>query len=330
MSPKIKLFLYRFDFIGIVPQFRILKYDSYRSIFSLITSIIITIVFIAFSIYSIIDYLKFNDPSISYLNRYDNALNNTIFIKDILLMFRAYNIYDIDYNLSKYYNDTINLNYERCQIGKNINIKFKDELEKKYNDKINNYYCISSEHGNLPLFSNPEAFKIENYIDIFVLDDENESIEFELIVENDKIAHDNKANPIIASSYSYHENFFNETFSIDYKFDVIKYDNDVGYFFNNFKNFTSLRMSEFSVETLDSPIVSGMISIKQSERYYSHYKMSIISLLIALGKAISNILLQKKMNKDIIRSLLNMNINNEVKEHSLIENNRIKKNYLII
>ena len=31
------------------------------------------------------------------------------------------------------------------------------------------------------------------------------------------------------------------------------------------------------------------------------------------------------MNKDIIRSLLNRNINNEVKEHSLIENNRIKK-----
>ena len=31
------------------------------------------------------------------------------------------------------------------------------------------------------------------------------------------------------------------------------------------------------------------------------------------------------MNKDIIRSLLNRNINNEVKENSLIENNRIKK-----
>ena len=97
-------------------------------------------------------------------------------------------------------------------------------------------------------------------------------------------------------------------------------------------------MSEISVEKRDDSNIYGLISIKQSERYYYHYKrcyqkiqslladiMSIISLLIALGKAISNILLQKKMNKDIIRSLLNMNINNEVKEHSLIENNRIKK-----
>ena len=171
MCPKFKLFLYRFDFIGMVPQFRILKYDSYRSIFSSIISIIITIVSIVFSIYSIIDYLKFNNPTISYLNRYDNALNNTIFIKDLLLMFRIYYNSNIDYNLTIYYYiesdyifDMIKLNYERCQIGKNINIKFKDDLEKKYNDKINNYYCISSEHGNLPLFSNPETFKIENYI----------------------------------------------------------------------------------------------------------------------------------------------------------------------
>ena len=104
MCPKIKLFLYRFDFIGIVPQFRILKYDSFRSIFSLITSIIITIASIVFSIYSIIDYLKFNNSTISYLNRYDNTLNNTIFIKDILLMFRAYKFYYIDNNLSIYYN----------------------------------------------------------------------------------------------------------------------------------------------------------------------------------------------------------------------------------
>ena len=42
--------------------------------------------------------------------------------------------------------------------------------------------------------------------------------------------------------------------------------------------------------------------------------MSIINILIVIGKAISNILLQKSMNKDIIRSLLNRNINNEVKE----------------
>ena len=50
--------------------------------------------------------------------------------------------------------------------------------------------------------------------------------------------------------------------------------------------------------------------------------MSVINILIVVGKAISNILLQKKMNKDIVKSLLNRNIYNEIKEHSLIENNK--------
>ena len=67
MCSNAKLFFYSFDFIGIVPQFRILKYDSYKSIFSTIISIIITISSIVFTIYSIIDYIKFNNPSLSYL-----------------------------------------------------------------------------------------------------------------------------------------------------------------------------------------------------------------------------------------------------------------------
>ena len=160
-----------------------------------------------------------------------------------------------------------------------------------------------------------------------------------MITENDIIDHNNKTNPIIASSYSYKKKFIHgEDFFMNYKFDVIKYENDVGYFFNNYKNFTAFKKSEISIKTTNSSWTTGLVSIQQNERYYYHYKrsyqkiqslladiMSIISLLIALGKAISNILLQKKMNKDIIRSLLNRNINNEVKEHSLIENNRIKK-----
>ena len=346
MCPNVKLFLFKFDFIGMVPQFRILKYDSYKSIFSSIISIIITIASIVFSIYSVIDYLKFNNPTISYLKRYDNALNNTIFLKDTLFMFRFSNLSNSDFNFNvQYYSKfkTIKLNVERCQIGKNINNKFKDDLEKKYNNKINEYYCISSEHGNLSLFSNHETFQRENYIQITILRDNNtclsEIYSVQLITENDNIEHDNKTNPVIASSSIYYQYLgCGSFFFMDYKFDFIKYENDVGYFFNNYKNFTSVRTSEISVEKKDGQNIYGRISIKQSERYYSHYKrcyqkiqslladiMSIINILIEVGKAISNILLQKKMNKDIIRSLLNMNINNEVKEHSLIENNRIKK-----
>ena len=178
MCPKIKSFLYTFDFIGMVPQFRILKYDSYKSIFSSIISIIITIASIVFSIYSIIDYLKFNNPTIYYLQRYDNQLNNTIFLKDTLFMFRASDIYGAkDINFRAFYKKkghaVIDLNVERCQMGKNINIKFKDHLEKKNNDKINKYYCISSEHGNLPLFSNPMTFRTESLVHFLIIDENN-------------------------------------------------------------------------------------------------------------------------------------------------------------
>jgi len=374
MCSNVKLFLYTFDFIGIVPQFRILKYNMYKSIFSSIISIIITISFIGFSIYSIIDYLKFKNPSISYLKGYDNTSNHTILLNDTLFMFRAYRInydfYETDMKFEAYYFnefDIIELNIERCQLGKNINIKFKDGLE-KLNDNINDSYCISSEHGNLPLFSNPGLNKkAKSFINIFILNnndnnntnnennnenndndednDENNDtylddyINVELITENDIIDHDNKKDPIIPSFYFYGGMFDSKQyFNIDYRFEFIKYETDDGYFFNRYKNFTAIGMSEISLK--NDYISSALVEIifQQSEKNYPHYKrsykkvqslladiMSIINILIGVGKAISKILLQKKMNKDIIRSLLNRNINNEITEHSLIESNRRKK-----
>ena len=351
MCSKVKLFLYTFDFIGIVPQFRILKYDSYKSIFSTIISIIITIASIGFAIYSIIDYIKFENPYLSYLIRFDKSLNNTIFLKDTLFMFRFYRIYlnssETDLNLIGYYFSNfynIELNIERCQIGKNINIKFKEYVEKKYKDKINKYYCISSEHGNLPLFYNPGLINEEaSLINIFALND-NETcldnfINIELITENDIIDHDNKTNPIIASSYFYNGYYDCEEYLyIDYRFEIIRYETDEGYFFNDFKNFSAVWKSEISLKSDYVSASLGEITFQQSENNYYHYKrsykkiqslladiMSVINILIIVGKTISNILLQKKMNKDIVKSLLNRNIYNEIKEHSLIENNKKSK-----
>ena len=351
MCPNAKLFFYTFDFIGIVPQFRILKYASYKSIFSTIISIIITISSIAFTIYSIIDYIKFKNPSISYLIRFDNTLNNTIFLKDTLFMFRAYRTYldssEADLNFIGYYYNNfeyIELNIERCQIGKNINIKFKDDLEKKYKDKINDYYCISSEHGNLPLLYNPGLINDElSLISINIINDNvtcsDNFINVELITENDIIDHDNKTNPITASSYFYTGYYdCEEYFYIDYRFEFIRYETDDGFFFNNFKNISGVGMSEISLKNDYVSSSLGEITFQQSEKNYSHYKRSyekiqslladitsVINILIIVGKVISNILLQKKMNKDIVKSILNRNIYNEIKEHSLIESNKKAK-----
>ena len=161
----------------------------------------------------------------------------------------------------------------------------------------------------------------------------------ELITENDIVAHDNIKNPILSSSYFY-EGLFDcyEYFYIDYNFEFIKYETDDGYFFTNYKNITAIGMSEIYLLSDYISTSLGSIIFHLSEKNYPHYKrsykkvqslladiMSIGNILVAVGKVLSNILLQKKMNKDIIRSLLNRNINDEIKEHSLIENNRRKK-----
>jgi len=351
MCTNVKLFLYRFDFIGIIPQFRILKNDNYKSIVSTIISIIIALTSVGFSIYSIIDYLKFNNPSISYLIRNNYKSNNTIFLKDTLLMFKFYRSYtdsneaDLDF-MVYYFNgyNYIELNFDHCQIGKNINIKFKDDLEKRKYDKINEYYCISSEYENLPLFYNSGLFEEdEGYINFFIFNDNNTCsdnyITIELITENDIIDHDNKKNPIIPSSHV-HNGYFecDEFFFIDYKLEYIRYETDDGYFFNDYKNFSAVGISDISLRYDYVSTSLGEIVFRLSENNYPHYKrsyqkipslladiMSIMNILIGAGKLISNILLQKKMNKDIVKSLLNRNICNEIKEHSLTENNRKKK-----
>ena len=200
----------------------------------------------------------------------------------------------------------------------------------------------------MPLFYNSGLFEEdEGYINFFIFNDNNTCLDnyitIELITENDIIDHDNKKNPIIPSSHV-HNGYFecDEFFFIDYKLEYIRYETDDGYFFNDYKNFSAVRISDISLRYDYVSTSLGEIVFRLSENNYLHYKrsyqkipslladiMSIMNILIGAGKLISNILLQKKMNKDIVKSLLNRNICNEIKEHSSTENNR-KKNYLMI
>ena len=321
----VKLFLYTFDFTGLVPQFRILKYNSYKSIVSTIISIIIIIFSISFSIYSIIEYIKFDNPSISYLKRYDNASNNTIFIKDTLFMFKAHgycnerNINNLNIKYKATYDfiegNQADLDVEECQIGKNINLKFKDELEKKYNDKINQFYCIKSESSNFPLFYNPGiSSNLQSYVTIYLYNNEiclDNDFDIELITENDIIEHENIKNPIIASSYYYRTQKYtpNIFLRLDCEFEFIRYETDNGYFFPKSENSMAVGISEIShdIDERNNESYIGKIIFRLSRKNYSHYKrcykkiqslladiMSIVNILIDIGIIISKILLKKK------------------------------------
>ena len=348
MGINTKLFFYSFDFTGLIPQFRIFKNDRYKSIFSTILSIIIILSSIGFSIYSIIEYLQFNNPSISYLKKYDNE---TIFLKDNLFMFRAdgicrdisVNKLKLKYNVSYTFGEgnTTFLNIEPCEIGKNINIEFKDDLDKKYRQRINEFYCISSEHENLSLYYRPSSsIDRMSYITIDIYNEMCEKYNFyiELITENDIIDHYNK-NPIIASSHYYKSHWYTSNFFFDlnYMFGFIRYENDNGLFFQNSEYFMAVEMSEINhdIDIRSHPNYIASIKYAQNEKNSSHYRrsyikiqslladiMSIINIMIEIGKIISSILLQKKMNKDIVRSLLNKNIYTKIKEHSITEKNK--------
>ena len=64
MQNNLKSFLYRFDFIGLVPQFRILNNNRYKSIFSSLISIIIIIVSLSLAFYTSIYFIKYSNPTI--------------------------------------------------------------------------------------------------------------------------------------------------------------------------------------------------------------------------------------------------------------------------
>ena len=126
MSNKVKSFFYTFDFSGLVPQLRILHYDSYKSIPSIIISIIIIISSISFVTYSIIEYMKFKNPSIFYLKSYDTEFNKDIILKETLFMFKIEGICLDDYSqieaeysgIYKDENISTDLIIEKCQMEK--------------------------------------------------------------------------------------------------------------------------------------------------------------------------------------------------------------------
>ena len=89
MALKIKPILFKLDFIGFIPQFRILDEFRYKSVFSSILSIIIILFSIFFVLYSLIDFIH-QQPKVEYYKNNDYETNKTFLINDSLLMFQYF------------------------------------------------------------------------------------------------------------------------------------------------------------------------------------------------------------------------------------------------
>ena len=207
---KIKHLLLKCDFVGFIPHFRILNEFRYKSVFSSILSLLIVLFSIIFILYSFIDFIH-QKPKVEYYKSNDYETNKTFLISNSLLMFQ----YTFKCKTNRSLEPDINvifrsplelehyiLKYEHCELGKNINLKYKDLVE-DFNSiekwEISSYFCINYNNTNFTLYNNPfQTYEEENYLQIMVNSEcEDFLLMFELITQNDFINHTRRDNPII-------------------------------------------------------------------------------------------------------------------------------------
>ena len=205
-----KSLLLKCDFIGFIPQFRILDEFRYKSVFSSLLSILIIFLAIIFVSISFIDFIH-QKPNVEYYKNNDDKTNKTFLISDSLLMFNSYFVclsnFSLEYEINihlislvpKLYEE---LKFEPCVLGKNINLKYKDLIQ-KFNSiegsDISEYFCINYNNINFTLYSHPlQSYNIESELKIRIYSEcEDYFLSFNLVTQNDLIAHNKKDNPII-------------------------------------------------------------------------------------------------------------------------------------
>ena len=342
MNRTFKSILFKLDFLGITPQLKILNNKIYKSIFSSILSLLMIIFSVAFGIYSFIKFIN-QKPMIDYYKSNDFNSNKAIAISDSFIIFkiisRDYDNIEIkDISLESFYfsmetNEFINLKVEPCEYGKNIDLKHQElfkNFEKREGESLGNYFCINFIGKNISLFHHPNYNNLtENYIRLMIsLNKFKYKIKYfsiKIITENDIISHNNKENPII--SYYYYDTvyFYNisEIFSIKYDFQYIKYESDTGILFENLNTANAIGFSGLSYSNsynLQNSSIIGIINFEVNKSNYDYYKrtykkfqsfladiMSLINLIITIFKLLTFFLLNKKMNKDIIRKIMMVN-----------------------
>ena len=213
MLEKVKKFIVLLDFAGTSPNLRILNYNNYKSILSSIISITIIIISIFFVIHSLIDFVNQN-PIISYYKSIDNNINKTFQISDSFIMLKLFHDSDClkeDYQektITHYINGKIENEFEleNCELGKNIDLKFKniiEDFEKDNNENISNYLCPNYKGEKILIYNMKNNI---SFLSFFISKDlkNNCSVydpfySIEIVSENDIINHKNKKDPCIQS-----------------------------------------------------------------------------------------------------------------------------------
>jgi len=363
MLTKFCNILYNFDLIGPSPQLYIFNNNRYKTFFSFIISLIIILFSVFFIIFSLVQYFKFESPIISYTKGNDKSTRREFLLKDTFLMFQlidSTSINHIDESIA-YFESTYqniyddgkvengNLTIERCELGRNIDLKFKDFIIGKSNFGIpvENFYCFSPNNGNLSLFYYPDiGYNIIHLQVVFKnnTDYKPEKIQSLIVSHNSLIDHNNKSNPL-SNSFEYHPTpsfSSSQLTTINYNFQFIKYESDDGYFFKDSRNYIGISFSDmtffnsynenYNIEKQlkeQNKTYIGFIEFSLNRSNFDNYKrsyqrlqsllaeiMSVISLIFEIGRQISALFCKKNMSKDVIEALVNRDKNNLLREQS--------------
>ena len=360
MAKTFKSILFKLDFIGIIPQLKILNNNIYKSMFSSIFSIIIIFFFFFFLIFSFIEF-NYQRPMIDYYKANDFITKKIIDIKDSFIMLKIIAL-DSDLNIinnlsltSFYFSSDIDfpisLIIEPCQYGKNIDLKYQElieNFEKREKESIKEYFCIDFKNKNISVFQySNNNNKGESYIELIINSNEfNCDLKYftlKILTENDIIDHNNKENPIIPYYNLETINIYNisEAISLKYDFQYIKYESDTGLFFGNFNSVNAIGFSDLLYISNLNFKNSGLLAIidfEVNKSNYDYYKRtykkfqsfladitSLINLIIIILKLLTYFLLNKKMNKDIIRKIMVMDGFKEYKTISLNKKSGLNK-----
>ena len=370
MFNNIREVLYIIDIIGPSPTLLIKNNERYKSLFSSIFSLIIIILIIFISIFLLIEFLKYDSPIITYSKANDNLVNRAISIKDSFLIFQLVDSKEmirIDNSLAFYeaeysaiYDDgnivAFPLKIEKCEFGKNLNIKYQRVVREKYKFErnIEDFYCISNENNSynlsdISLFYFPNVGYSNIHLKIKLRDGVNlkpENIQTIIANENTLIDHNNKSFPMRESFIFYLTSScssFDYTV-VNYNFQYIQYDSDEGLFFKKSYLLNGMSFSDMSIyrnrkENHNETNDIGVINLGINKSYYDFYQrsykklqsllaeiMSIISLIIEIARIIGMFLLEKRMSYDIMNNLLKKTKNNEEYKNN-ISNSINNKNF---
>ena len=362
MESKFDSILFNLDILGQEPKLNVYGDDKYKTKFSSICSIIVIVILIAFTIYSIIEYFEYKNPSIVYAKDNDNEVNRTINAQDSM-MFGVLDVSeDIILDNSKIYFDAtyviqksgnteyIPLTVERCELGKNINQKYKEQLS---NYDVENFYCIAENLTDYPIIYNPDE-ETGIYLSIRVNESSgyvpDEDLVMYFLNGNDVIDHENDNNPFLNIYYTLTitEIAVDKYNIFRYYFQYIKYDSDKGFIFDkthsyNAKSFSHMANTKVSKSEVMDENELGAVLIAVSYTDFDYYKrnysriqtllaeiLSVIELITGFGNMVCAIALNKKMSRKVIKHIMQRNnkVNIENDDKNTLDNSKDKTTYL--